>query len=98
MDNPNQVSPINPNHKPGLPAPSRACALIAGGGTMGADVALVLARAGCRTLVLEPSEARRQALDAYLDTGLQNLGAAHRRDRISTCASMDEVDWQAVDL
>ncbi|RYE95195.1 MAG: hypothetical protein EOO78_24275, partial [Oxalobacteraceae bacterium] len=47
------------NHSAGLPAPSRACALVAGGGTMGADVALVLARAGCRTLVLEPSEARR---------------------------------------
>ena len=65
---------------------------------MGADVALVLARAGCRTLVLEPGEARRQALDAYLTTGLQNLGAAHRRERASACASMDEVDWQSVDL
>ena len=98
MDSVNQASAANPLESSGLPAPSRACALIAGGGTMGADVALVLARAGCRTLVLEPSEARRQALDAYLDSGLQNLGAAHRRDRISACASMDEVDWQAVDL
>jgi 3-hydroxybutyryl-CoA dehydrogenase len=46
-----------------LPKPSRACALVAGGGTMGADVALVLARAGCRTIVLEPGEGRRAALD-----------------------------------
>jgi 3-hydroxybutyryl-CoA dehydrogenase len=98
MNSPNVASTIDPLESPGLPAPSRACALIAGGGTMGADVALVLARAGCRTLVLEPSEARRLALDAYLDTGLQNLGAAHRRDRISACAAMDDVDWQAVDL
>lgn len=98
MNSPNVASKIDPLESPGLPAPSRACALIAGGGTMGADVALVLARAGCRTLVLEPSEARRQALDAYLDTGLENLGAAHRRDRISACAAMDDVDWQAVDL
>ena len=81
-----------------LPPPSSACALIAGGGTMGADVALVLARAGCRTLVLEPGEARHQALDAYLTTGLQNLGAAHRRERISTHASMDDIDWPGVDL
>ncbi|MDB5822093.1 MAG: 3-hydroxyacyl-CoA dehydrogenase [Herminiimonas sp.] len=81
-----------------LPPPSRACALIAGGGTMGADVALVLARAGCRALVLEPGEARRQALDAYLTTGLQTLGAARKRHLVSACASMDEVDWPAVDL
>jgi 3-hydroxybutyryl-CoA dehydrogenase len=71
---------------------------VAGGGTMGADVALVLARAGCRTLVLEPGEARRQALDAYLDSGLQRLGASHRRECITACATMDEVDWQAIDL
>ena len=65
---------------------------------MGADVALVLARAGCRTLILESSKTRRQALDAYMSAGLQNLNAAHRRDRVSACASMDDVDWQAVDL
>ncbi len=82
----------------GLPKPARACALVVGGGTMGADVALVLARAGCRTLVLEPGEARRQALDGYVTAGLQKLGVEHKRDRVSTCASMDEVDWQAVDL
>nr|WP_314630001.1 3-hydroxyacyl-CoA dehydrogenase NAD-binding domain-containing protein [uncultured Noviherbaspirillum sp.] len=98
MDNPNQVSPSNLNHGAGLPAPSRACALVAGGGTMGADVALVLARAGCRTLVLEPAEARRESLGAYLDNGLQNLGASHKRHLVSACASLDDVDWQAVDL
>ena len=98
MESPNDPSTIDPGHASGLPSPSRACALVVGGGTMGADVALVLARAGCRTLVLEQSGPRRQALDAYLDTGLQNLGAAHRRDRVSPCASMDDVDWQTVDL
>jgi 3-hydroxybutyryl-CoA dehydrogenase len=81
-----------------LPKPSRACAVVVGGGTMGADVALVLARAGCRTIVLEPGEARRQSLDAYFSAGLRKLGVEHRRDRLSACASADEVDWQAVDL
>jgi 3-hydroxybutyryl-CoA dehydrogenase len=81
-----------------LPKPARACALVVGGGTMGADVALVLARAGCRTIVLEPGEARRHLLDAYFDSGLRKLGAEHKRDRLSACASMDEVDWQAIDL
>ena len=98
MTSSNDLPAASPDRTPALPAPSRTCALVAGGGTMGADVALVLARAGCHTLVLEPSEARRQALDAYLDKGLQNLDAAHRRDRVSACASLDDVDWQAVDL
>jgi 3-hydroxybutyryl-CoA dehydrogenase len=98
MEPSNTIPIADANTASALPPPSRACALVVGGGTMGADVALVLARAGCRTLVLEPGEARRQALDAYLTTGLQTLGAAHRRDRVSACASMDEVDWQSVDL
>lgn len=81
-----------------LPKPAHACALIVGGGTMGADVALVLARGGCRTIVLEPGEARRQALDAYFTDGLRDLGVAHKRDLVSTRAAMDEIDWQAIDL
>jgi 3-hydroxybutyryl-CoA dehydrogenase len=98
MEPSNTKPAVDTNTASALPPPSRACALIAGGGTMGADVALVLARAGCRTLVLEPSEARRETLGAYLDSGLQNLGVSHRRHLVSACASMDEVDWQAVDL
>jgi 3-hydroxybutyryl-CoA dehydrogenase len=81
-----------------LPRPSRACALVVGGGTMGADVALVLARAGCGTIVLEPGEARRQSLNAYFTGGLRKLGVKHRRDRIATCASLDDVDWSAIDV
>jgi 3-hydroxybutyryl-CoA dehydrogenase len=65
---------------------------------MGADVALVLARAGCRTIVLEPGEQRRQGLDAYFTNGLNTLDAAHRRDLLSACASLDELDWPTIDL
>lgn len=65
---------------------------------MGADVALVLARAGCRTIVLEPGDTRRQALDTYFTDGLRRLDAEHRRNRVSTCGSLDEVDWQSIDL
>lgn len=81
-----------------LPKPAHARALVVGGGTMGADVALVLARAGCRTVVLEPGQARRQALDAYFDEGLDKIGARHKRDRLAACASLDDVDWEAIDL
>jgi 3-hydroxybutyryl-CoA dehydrogenase len=71
---------------------------MAGGGTMGADVALVLARAGCRTIVLEPGEARRQMLDAYFTNGLQALEAGHKRNLLSACASLDDIDWASIDL
>ncbi len=65
---------------------------------MGADVALVLARAGCRTIVLEPGEARRQMLDAYFTNGLQALEAGHKRNLLSACASLDDIDWASIDL
>lgn len=87
--------PVQPR---GLPKPSQASALVVGGGTMGADVALVLARAGCLALVLEPAAARLQALDAYFTNGLRTLGAQRQRDRLRACASLDEVDWPAIDL
>ncbi|HEY8608322.1 MAG TPA: 3-hydroxyacyl-CoA dehydrogenase NAD-binding domain-containing protein [Noviherbaspirillum sp.] len=91
-------APSAPTMTTGLSKPGRACALVVGGGTMGADVALVLARAGCRTLVLEPNVSRREMLDAYFTEGLRLLDAGHRRDRVSACASLDDVDWPAVDL
>jgi 3-hydroxybutyryl-CoA dehydrogenase len=57
-----------------------------------------LARAGCRTVVLEPGDERREALGSYFDTGLRKLDAEHRRDRLSSCASLDDVAWQSIDL
>ena len=81
-----------------LPKPSAARALVVGGGTMGVDVAAVLARAGCPTLVVEPSEARRAALGNHLDQSMQALGYAHRRDRIRIGASLDDVAWPELDI
>ena len=83
---------------PTLPKPALATALIVGGGTMGADVALVLARARCSVVVLEPDAARLQRLDAHFIRGLQQLNASQRRDCISCCSSLDEVAWSAIDL
>ena len=81
-----------------LPKPAQALALVAGGGTMGADVAIVLARAGCRAIVLEPGATRRAALDTYFGDTLGKLGLEHKHERITTCASLDELDWQTIDL
>lgn len=65
---------------------------------MGADVAQVLARAGCRTLVVEQVQARRDMLDAYFSNGMSMLGASQRRDKISVVASLDQIDWKEIDL
>jgi 3-hydroxybutyryl-CoA dehydrogenase len=95
MANPNTLAPVMQKN---LPKPSHACAVVAGGGTMGADVALVLARAGCRTVVLEPGEARRKALADYVTESMRTLKAEHRRELVATCESLGDVDWASIDL
>ncbi len=84
-----------------LPAPASAHALVVGGGIMGADVALVLARAGCSTLVVESTAARRAALPAYFDSGLREQGAARwigRTRAVAALSDLSPADWQAIDL
>ena len=81
-----------------LNAPLRSTALVVGGGTMGADVALVLARAGCKAIVLEQSPARSQLLSSYFLRGMADLGYSRRIDKLSTCATLDEVRWPDIDL
>ena len=81
-----------------LERPSRSIVVIVGGGTMGADVALVFARAGCITIVLESGETRRKLLPDYFKRGMTDLGFANRADRVSACASLDDIDWPNVDL
>lgn len=98
MNTQNPNAPALSDQSNELPKPSRACALVVGGGTMGADVALVLARAGCHTVVLEPDAARRQSLDAYFTNGLRTLGVEHKRDRVGACAAMDDIAWPSIDL
>ena len=81
-----------------LDAPSRSAALVVGGGTMGADVAMVLARAGCKTIVLETTEARRMLLPDYFARGMTDLGVPNRIGLLSTGASLDDVPWSEIDL
>ena len=78
--------------------PSTSTALVVGGGTMGADVAMVLARAGCRTIVMETGAARRKLLPDYFANGMRDLGYANRADRLSVAASLKEIDWPKIDL
>lgn len=78
--------------------PSASRAVIVGGGTMGADIALVLARAGCRTTVVETAAGRGDILDQHLTRGLEAIGCSHRRALLDIQPSLQACDWPAVDL
>ena len=92
---------MTPTHHLALPAPARAHAVVVGGGIMGADVALVLARAGCHTTVVEQGDVRRAALPAYFEAGLRQQGAERWTGRTRAVAALAELsapEWQQVDL
>ncbi len=78
--------------------PKTARAVVVGGGTMGADVAIVLARGGAAVVIVEPSAPRRAALPAHLGDNLRAMGLPGRAARIHSAASLDEVDWTGVSL
>lgn len=78
--------------------PRSSHAVVVGGGTMGADVAVVLLRGGCHTVVVEPSDARREALPRLVRAGLAAFGRETRVEDLQVVASLDEVDWPGIDL
>ncbi len=82
-----------------LPSQPRDChAVVIGTGTMGADVAIVLARAGCRVTVTDPQADKREALAAHVLKGLTDLGLAARATGLRSVAQLAEVDWSDVRL
>ena len=81
-----------------LPNPGAAHAVVVGGGTMGADVAVVLTRAACRTTVIESNPERAAGLPARVTENLKTIGREANAALLSTAASLDGVDWSAVDL
>lgn len=83
---------------PSLPGPGRAHAVVVGGGTMGADVAVVLARALCRTTIVEPDATRAAALPARVRTNLEAIGRAEGASGVAVVPDLDAIDWASVDL
>ena len=86
---------------PLLPNPARAHVAVIGGGIMGADVALVFARAGCCTVVVEPSAERRARLPAHMDAGLLPFGTQRFAGRTRCVAALADIapdDWAGIDL
>ncbi len=72
--------------------------VVIGGGTMGVDVAVVLARGGCRVTVVEPSQARRDSLGAQVRGNLDALDLGHRAQRVASVERLDDVAWTDVVL
>ena len=71
---------------------------VIGAGTMGADVAVVLARGGSQVTLVEPNPEQRARVKARLLAGLEPLGMAERVDHVRLVASLQDVDWQPVAL
>ena len=77
-----------------LPAhPKNVHAVVVGAGTMGADVAVVLARGGCRVTVVDPSDAKRTSLPSHVRQGLAPLGLERRADGVVAVPGLPSVDW-----
>ena len=82
----------------GLPGPGAAHAVVVGGGTMGADVAVVLARANCRVTVVEPNAASAATLPAKVGANLAAIGREGAASGLQVVEGLDAIDWKSVDL
>ena len=80
-----------------LPNPGAAHAVVVGGGTMGADVAVVLLRASCRTTIIEANAERAAGLPARVKANLATTGHPDAAAP-EVAAGLDDVDWSSVDL
>ena len=78
--------------------PRHTHAVVIGAGTMGADVAVVLARGGCRVTVTDPSIARRNELAPRTLDALSSLGLAGRAANVQAVADLSDVAWADVAL
>lgn len=78
--------------------PSRSHAVVIGGGTMGADVAVVLCRGACKTTVVESNPDRAAKVPGLVHHGLTQLDAAQQLAHLSVVSSLDDLDWSSVDL
>jgi 3-hydroxybutyryl-CoA dehydrogenase len=88
-----------PNFNTILPSQPRGChTVVIGAGTMGADVAIVLARAGCRVTVTDPQTEKREALAAHVLAGLTDLGLGARAAGVQSVAGLEDVAWTDVRL
>src|SRR5580765_2239047 len=72
-------------------------AAIVGGGTMGADVAMIYAAGGWMTHVVETSESTRAKLPEYFAKGLAAMGS-DRLGRIALHAALESAPWRDIEM
>ena len=70
--------------------------IVVGGGTMGADVAVVLARGGASVTVVDPNSAQRDRLGPHVAAELAAAGLGHRAGLIGSVGTLEAVDWPGV--
>lgn len=78
--------------------PRHSHAVVIGAGTMGADVAVVLARGGAKVTVVDPSAEKRGALVPHVREALQVYQLQRRASAVSSVADVRDVVWGDVDL
>lgn len=78
--------------------PRETHAVVVGAGTMGADVAIVLARGGVRVSVVDPSVDKRAHLPEHVRAGLVRHGLQLRAQSVLALSTLQEVVWPSVDL
>jgi 3-hydroxybutyryl-CoA dehydrogenase len=81
-----------------LSAPSQCHAVIVGGGTMGADVAVVLSRAQARVTLVESNAARHDAILQSVRHNLSLRGLEANAARVAVVQGLEQVDWSGVQL
>lgn len=81
-----------------LGAPSRSCTVVVGGGTMGADVAVVLLRANSKVFVVEPNQQQHDNIRAKVLDNLQVINKPENIKLLQLAASIDDLDWSDVSL
>lgn len=73
-------------------------ALVLGGGVMGRGIATSFAAGGWSVAVVSPSQRTRDALPGAIASGFAVMRAAGRAGTVAIHASLEDIDWPAVDL
>lgn len=81
-----------------LGAPSASHAVVVGGGTMGADVAVVLLRANCPVHIVETNATSHDAIHAKVAANLDRLAKGQNIALLKIVESLEVVDWQGIDI
>ncbi|RZT98396.1 3-hydroxybutyryl-CoA dehydrogenase [Advenella incenata] len=81
-----------------LGAPSSTPAAVVGGGTMGADVAVVLLRARCPVHLIETRGEAHQQIRERIAANLERINCGDNVELLTMAATLEELDWQNIQL